>query len=174
MLLPAATFALGAALTVVLCRRTAPPELFRRRPTLIAAGLLAILLPLGQAAQNPHALYPFVHWTMYSSADRSDHKEYVAEDEHGRRFLYPFASLAFSSPWAVMARLDDLIARCSCAAGDPLVDRALASLADLHSARTGVGIVRIQAYDRWAEDHAAERHAAYTWTQPGDGGPARR
>jgi len=161
---PVLAFVIYALVSLGVLWRSAPPDVFRRRKALVAAGLLAMLLPLGQAWQHPRALYPFVDWTMYAAPVPTGHKEYVAVDEHGRTFLYPFHLLAFSSPWAVMARFDDVIVRCGCTSGDALVDRALLTLADIHEDETGTAIVRLEAYDDWAAG-PDNRRLAYVWTR---------
>jgi hypothetical protein len=170
---PVVAFGIYALLTLGVMWRTAPRDLLGRRKALIVAGLLLVLFPLGQAWQNPRALYPFVDWTMYASPAPAEHKEYVAVDDRGRTFLYPFATLSFSSPWAVMARFDDLIARCACAAGDPLVDRAFQALADIHEDETGAAIIRLAAYDNWTAAGHEGRRLAYVWTRPTRAGPSR-
>jgi hypothetical protein len=170
---PVAAFAIYLLLTLGVVRLTAPPDLPGHRKALIVAGLLLVLLPLGQAWQNPRALYPFVDWTMYASPVPAGHMEYVAVDDRGRTFLYPFATLAVSSPWALMARFDDLVVRCACTAGDPLVDRALRALADIHEAETGVAVVRIEAYEGWTAADREGRRLAYVWTRSARGAPSR-
>jgi hypothetical protein len=157
---PLAAFVIYGLLTL-----TAPDGLAGRPRALLLAGLLLVLLPLGQACQNARLLYPFVQWNMYAAPVPPDHLEYVAVDDRGRAFLYPFRLVAFSSPWAFMARLDGLIAGCECRAGHPVADRALEALAALHEAKTGTAIVRLEAYAQWTAGPAA-RELAYVWMPP--------
>jgi hypothetical protein len=162
---PLAAFVIYGLLTLAALWFTAPDGLAGRPRALLLAGLLLVLLPLGQACQNARLLYPFVQWNMYAAPVPPDHLEYVAVDDTGRAFLYPFRLVAFSSPWALMARFDGLIDRCECTAGDRRVDRALQALADIHRAKTGTAIVRLEAYEQWAAGPAA-RALAYVWMPP--------
>ena len=164
---PAGAFLIYLLLTLVVVRVTAPAGLARRRATLLLTGFLAVLLPLGQAAENPRVLYPFVSWNMYAAPVPPEHLEYVAVDDRGRAFLYPFRLVAFSSPWAFMARLDEVIDRCACRGGAPLADRALEALARLHEAKTGRAIVRVEAYARWTAGPAG-RELTYVWMSSGE------
>jgi hypothetical protein len=160
---PALLHLIYLAVTVAIVALAAPPRVLDRRISLAAVATLVLLLPLGQVLNDQRRSYPFVSWTMYSTAMPASYRDYVIVDDEERESRYPFHLIAFSSPWAFMARLDRAIGRCRCAQGDPLVDATLAGLARIYERRIGHRVAEFRVYDVAVSPAAAAPRLLYVW-----------
>lgn len=129
--------------------------------------LLVIFLPWAQAVNSSRTTYPLVPWTMYASQNPgTTFSEYCIIDNTGEAYHYPFSNIAFSSPRAMIRRLENLSRSCRCDSGDNLTDSYIQSLVDIHRQITGKNILSFYIYSARAvpgSSEPASRTLNYTW-----------
>ena len=91
------------------------------------------------------------------------YRAYIVRTSDGQEFHYPFSLIAFSSPWALMARLDQLRLRCGCTHGDAILDRTFGVLADILSRDSGVHVLTIHVTDLSTRAAAPIGGVVYRW-----------
>jgi hypothetical protein len=109
---------------------------------LVSAGCVAALMFGAQVVQDERKTYPLLSWRMY--ADRMPPAGFSrwVDLASGER-LYPFALIAPLEPRALAYRVDQLIARCQCGSGDPVVDEFIARLLALYEDAGGSPVEQV-------------------------------
>ncbi len=144
------------------------PAALRNRAPLPIATFLAAGFAFGQGIGDSRRTYPFIAWTLYSDVApiRAYHEYMAAEPGNGLTFAYSFTDVAFSSPRAVAARLDSLVAACQCKSEDATVDLAIAALSAAHEQTTGHRLTLFQVWNVILDDVPGLRHhreVVYEW-----------
>ena len=105
----------------------------RSRQTSVAVLVISIGFPVGQLLRSDHTLYPFVRWDMYSTPPSSTtFHRYMYLGPTGHPAEFDLVRLSFSSPRALIAKIDQLLFACQCQSQDPALDDLLQSLSRLH------------------------------------------